>query len=173
MRRSGFKPRLRDTVSQNAAYLKAMGASATDIDAIHQRTQAYLPKQRGPRKPRTVADGPSEHQIQTAVIDWWRLAYRAYMLPEFALFAIPNGGARDPITGSRLKAEGVRKGIPDLMLAAPCGATCGLFLEMKVGSKKLTEEQIAFILHAKSAGYVASAHYSAESAIAAIKEYLA
>ena len=55
MRRS-YKPRLRATVAQNAAYLKAMGASATDIDAIHARTQQYLPKQRAPRTEPRISD---------------------------------------------------------------------------------------------------------------------
>src|SRR5258706_12086600 len=74
---------------------------------------------------------PSEHQSQAAVISWWALACNGYELPPFALFAIPNGGARDPITGSRLKQEGVRAGILDLMLAVKRGNFGGLFIEMK------------------------------------------
>src|SRR5688572_6150019 len=54
--------------------------------------------------------GPTEHQEQCAVIQWWGHAHHSYQLPVFALFAIPNGGARDVITGARLKAEGVRRG---------------------------------------------------------------
>ena len=48
----------------------------------------------------------------------------------------------------------------------------GLFLEMKVGNNKPTDEQTAFVEYLQSAGYVASVHWSADSAIAAIKEYL-
>jgi hypothetical protein len=62
--------------------------------------------------------GPTEHQEQATVVSWWALQHQVYELPVFALYAIPNGGARDVITGSRLKAEGVRRGTPDLCLAA-------------------------------------------------------
>ena len=128
-----------------------------------------LPKPRGPRKPSV---GPSEHQEQSAVISWWRLVCTGYGLPLFALFAVPNGGARDAITGARLKAEGVRRGVFDLMLAAPRDQFHGLFLEMKVDDNKLTPDQQDFEKYLLSAGYCASAHWSADSAIAAIKEYL-
>lgn len=134
-----------------------------------ESNMAPLPKKRGPRKP---SDGPSEHQEQSAVVSWWHLACGAYRLPAFALFAVPNGGARDAITGSRLKAEGVRRGALDLILAYPSGAFHGLFIEMKVGHNKLTDEQEAFTEYLRGAGYCASAHWSAASAVEAIKEYL-
>lgn len=35
------------------------------------------------------------------------------------LFAIPDGGRRDAVTGAHLKAEGVRAGVPDMFLAVP------------------------------------------------------
>jgi hypothetical protein len=114
----------------------------------------------------------SEHQEQSAVITWWWRVHTTYQLPLFALFAIPNGGARDVITGSKLKAEGVRRGAPDLFLAQPSGKFHGLFIEMKAGNNGTTSEQAAFIAHLKKVGYEASVHWSAGSAIAAIEEYL-
>lgn len=116
--------------------------------------------------------GPSEHQVQVAVIQWWRLQHQIYALPEFALFAIPNGGARDPITGARLKAEGVRAGALDLCLAAPRGTYHGWYGEMKVGDNKPTEKQQAFIAYLDSAGYKTGVHWTSESAIDSIREYL-
>src|SRR6266403_838657 len=59
------------------------------------------------------APQPSEHQVQAAVISWWARSHNLYALPEYALFAVPSGGHRDVITGSLLKAEGVRRGVPD------------------------------------------------------------
>ena len=90
-----------------------------------------------------------EHKEQVAVIQWWHLAHKAYGLPEFALFAIPNGGARHMLTAVRLKEEGVRPGIPDLFLACSPGEHSrlvgieyqGMFIEMKVGRNKPTENQ--------------------------------
>ena len=52
---------------------------------------------------------------------WFRVSY-----PDVLIFAIPNGGYRSRVTASRLKAEGVVKGIPDLYIPA-----WNLWVEMK------------------------------------------
>jgi hypothetical protein len=134
--------------------------------------RSELGAMRAKRSPSTKPAGPSEHQEQCAVIAWWRLAHSCYALPEWALAAIPNGGARDMITGARLKAEGVRRGMPDLLLASARGDYHGLFIELKVGSNKPSSEQIAFMDHLNHAGYRAVVHWSADDAIAEIKAYL-
>jgi len=113
----------------------------------------------------------TEHQEQCAVLSWWSHNFGRWDLPYFALFAIPNGGARDVITGARLKAEGVRRGTPDLMLAAR-RSYAGLFIEMKVGDNKPTEEQKSFIAYLNEAGYKACVHWSADDAIKEIEAYL-
>ena len=74
---------------------------------------------------------PTEHSEQTALIEWWRMYARWKSLPECLLMAIPNGGRRDAVTGARLKAEGVRAGVPDLFLAVPTEHAHGLWIEMK------------------------------------------
>lgn len=129
-----------------------------------------------PLRIRRPVDGkapqPSEHQVQAAVISWWFLAHAGYGLPVFALFAVPNGGARDAITGSLLKAEGVRRGTPDLLLAVPNRKYHGLLQELKTGDNKPSDEQKAFIAYLTSAGYKASVHWGADSAIEEIKSYL-
>lgn len=141
-------------------------------DKEQQAAHPY-PKQREIRRP---ADGkpvgPSEHQLQSAVIAWWDLACKGYSLPPIALFAIPNGGARDIITGARLKAEGVRRGVVDLFLARPIGAYRGFFIEMKAGDNKPSDKQEEFIAYVKDAGYWTGVYWTSEDAISAIKEYL-
>ena len=57
-----------------------------------------------------------EHQIQCACIDWFRLAYPKL---QSLLFAVPNGGRRDKVTGGKLKAEGALAGVADLILLIP------------------------------------------------------
>lgn len=74
---------------------------------------------------------PTEHEEQTALIEWWSWYSQWMGLQRCLLMAIPNGGARTTVTGARLKAEGVRAGIPDLFLAYPAGGLHGLFIEMK------------------------------------------
>lgn len=134
---------------------------------------AYPPEK--PKRARREPDPsiPSEHQSQTAVISWWALACKGYELPPFALFAIPNGGARDMITGARLKQEGVRAGILDLMLAVKRGNFGGLFIEMKKLGNRPSPAQQEVMDYLERAGYERKVCWTSHAAIAAIKEYLA
>ena len=146
-------------------------AASAGVEVQEHLLNNLPPKRERVTKPRI---GPSEHQLQSAVIQWWRHACICYELPEFALFAIPNGGARDAITGSRLKAEGVRPGIPDLMLAASRREHHGLYIENKVatsgGPSAAQKEVLRYLL---GAGYSTSVCYSSGDAIDRIKAYLA
>lgn len=72
-----------------------------------------------------------EHAEQVSLIKWWALSCKRFGIPEHLLFAIPNGGKRDVISAKLLKDEGVRAGVPDLLLAVPKGQYHGLFIEMK------------------------------------------
>lgn len=72
-----------------------------------------------------------EHSEQVTLIKWWAYSHQRFGVAEDLLFAIPNGGERNVIVASRLKAEGVRAGVPDLFLAVPRGEYSGLFIEMK------------------------------------------
>lgn len=164
------RPNKRDDAIQfNAA--ERFVASAHDIEP--QQLRVIPPKRDRIRR----ADGrplvATEHQEQAAVIAWWYAVHGKYRLPIFALFACPNGGARDAITGSLLKAEGVRPGTPDLQLAAPTPAFHGLYIEMKkIDGAKPSAEQEAFIKYLLSVGYWAAVHYGATSAIKEIEDYL-
>lgn len=81
-----------------------------------------------------------EHREQVAVVAWAR--YAAARVPCLGLlFAIPNGGRRDKATAGRLKAEGVRAGMPDLCLPVPRGGACALWIEMKTETGRLSEAQ--------------------------------
>lgn len=91
-----------------------------------------------------------EHRLQCACVKWFRMQY-----PEYArlLFAIPNGGARDAITGRRMKEEGVVAGVADMFLAMPCGQRHGLFIEMKTGKGVQSNPQKEFQKSVTAAGY--------------------
>lgn len=55
-----------------------------------------------------------------------------YRYPELALLtAIPNGGHRNIVVATKLRAEGVRPGFPDLVLPVARGGFFGLFVELK------------------------------------------
>lgn len=98
---------------------------------------------------------PDEHAEQVSLFLWWKLQYRDHPA---LLFAIPNGGARDRITGKRLKEEGVMAGIPDICLSWPCGGYHGLFIELKrQRGGKVSKAQEKAINALRNAGYCAEA----------------
>ena len=78
----------------------------------------------------TAAAIPSELEEQQQLIAWAQDAQQQH--PELRLlFAIPNGEHRHWTVAKRLKRQGVRPGVPDLMLPAPRSGFHGLFLELK------------------------------------------
>jgi hypothetical protein len=63
-------------------------------------------------------NAPTEHEEAVALMQWVKLM--TPKIPELdLLFAIPNGGARNVIVAKKLKAEGVKAGIPDYFLPVP------------------------------------------------------
>lgn len=73
---------------------------------------------------------PTEHAEQRALLTWASMSTGKH--PELRLlFAIPNGGARSKAAAGKLKAEGVKPGVPDLCLPVARGGFHGLYLEMK------------------------------------------
>jgi len=87
-----------------------------------------------------------EHKLQVLMVKYWRYTCKPHQ--EWWLFAIPNGGSRDKVTGAKLKAEGVKAGVADLILAYPTGHTDrnihGWWIEVKHGKNKLTMSQQKF-----------------------------
>lgn len=73
---------------------------------------------------------PTEHKEQKLFFKWCLNNAHLYPCLE-SIFAIPNGGNRDAITGRHLKDEGVRRGIPDMFLPVARGQYHGMFIEMK------------------------------------------
>ena len=83
-------------------------------------------KKKQKRKQRHNND--EEHQIQCSCVLWFRLKYPAL---KNILFAIPNGGRRDAVTGAKLKEEGATAGVSDLILLKSNRYYGGLCIEMK------------------------------------------
>lgn len=69
-----------------------------------------------------------EHCIQCACVKYFNLRYPKL---KGRLFAVPNGGRRDAVTASKLKAEGVIAGVSDLILLKSNRDYGALLIEMK------------------------------------------
>lgn len=93
-------------------------------------------------------------------------------LRKIKIFAIPNGGKRDYKEAYFLKLEGCSAGVPDLFVPVPKGKYHGLFIEMKYGNNKATENQNRWIKYLNSVGYLAVVCYGCENAIKTIEKYL-
>lgn len=108
-----------------------------------------------------------EHQIQVACVNYFRYTY-----PEVLIWAIPNGGARNAVVAAKLKAEGVLAGVPDLFVAAARGGFHGLFIEMKAGKNKPTNEQTTIMARLETEHYKTAVCYSLDEFMAAVDGYL-
>lgn len=111
---------------------------------------------------------PKEDVEQTCLVRW-----ASYHWLGEHLFAIPNGGLRNKRVATLLKAQGVKPGVSDLMLAVPSQGKHGLFIEMKRRKGgKTTEQQRKFIENRLHYGYEAKVAYGWHQAVEVITEYL-
>ncbi|MEG1863636.1 MAG: VRR-NUC domain-containing protein [Oscillospiraceae bacterium] len=113
----------------------------------------------------------SESVEQISLFSW--AIYAAGTMPELELLHhIPNGGKRDITTAKRLKAEGVKAGVPDISLPVPSGRYHGLYIELKVGKNKTTDNQNGWIDKLQQQGYCVAVCYGWEAASKIITQYL-
>ena len=112
-----------------------------------------------------------EDTEQENVISWANWHLREYPALKW-LHHIPNGGKRNAAEAARFKAQGVKAGVSDLFLPSAHGGYFGLYIEMKYGKNKPTDQQKEFITDMQQAGYDARVAYSAQEAIEILQEYL-
>ena len=113
----------------------------------------------------------SEHEEQALLIA--RVDLLAEEVSDLRwLFAIPNGGKRARKTAADLKAEGVRPGVPDLMLPVACGGYYGLYIEMKAVGGRTSDEQKAWVEGLRQNGYRVEVCVGADAAWRVLCEYL-
>lgn len=116
-------------------------------------------------------DKITEHGAQAALFKTINLL--AGQRPELALlFAVPNGGHRLAAVARKMKAEGVRAGVPDMCLPVARGAHHGLFIEMKVGRNKPTVDQLWWIEQLQRQGYYCQVCYEWTRAVEILVDYL-
>lgn len=88
------------------------------------------------------------------------------------LFHVPNGGARSKAAGGKLKAEGVKRGVPDYLFPVRRMDFVGLAIELKANGGRLEPEQREWGELLCRQGWRATVCYGAEEAWAVIRQYL-
>lgn len=124
------------------------------------------------RTPPIYLPEPTESAEQQSLFQW--AALQAGAFPDLSLlYHIPNGGARSKATAGRLKAEGVRAGVPDLCLPVPRGAHHGLYIELKRRhGSKVSPAQREWLDRLSAQGYDTAVCYGWEDAASTIMAYL-
>ena len=106
---------------------------------------------------------PSEHVEQREFVSLFRRHY-----PGVLIFAIPNGGMRDKVTGAKLKLEGVIPGVPDLFVPE-----WDLWIEMKrERGAYLSHDQKEIIERLKSIGHSVIVGRGCDDAMDQVDEFL-
>lgn len=88
------------------------------------------------------------------------------------MYHIPNEGKRSAAYGARLKAEGLRPGVPDICLPVARGKHHGMYVEMKVDKNKVTPEQDMYMVGLAKQGYYVAVCYGWQQASQMITKYL-
>lgn len=127
--------------------------------------------------PESLSKANTEHAHQTALFCWASQNFTKY--PELrCMYAIPNGGERNPIVAAHLKAEGVRSGVPDIFLSWPKANWHGLYIELKRPASKgqpegrVSKDQEVWIARLKNAGYGVAVCIGWEQARDILVEYI-
>lgn len=113
-----------------------------------------------------------EEALQRACVQWAALQSRRYPILE-ALIHVPNGGRRPKGEAGKLKAMGVRPGVPDFLLPLPSPAKCwsGLAIELKAKDGRLSRAQAEWLERLADAGWRVAVVRSLEEFCALITEY--
>lgn len=108
---------------------------------------------------------------QERVINW--ATFYAKNFPELdLLYHVPNGGSRNQLEAANLKRQGVKAGVPDLVLPVPRQQFHGLYVEMKWGKNTTTEKQDWWLEQLRQQGYETAVCWSAEEAMDVIANYM-
>jgi len=108
-----------------------------------------------------------EHEAQVALFQW-----AAYVPDLKTMFAVPNGGKRNIGVAIKLAKEGVKAGVPDIMLPLPRCGYHGLFIEMKIKPNTLSRKQKEWHRMLNANGYLVLTAWSFEEAKKLLEDYI-
>ena len=111
-----------------------------------------------------------EHQIQKAFVQMVELHFNT--IPFLRLgFGVPNGSHRHPAVAVKLKAEGVRKHVPDWILPVPSYHNTGLVIEFKAPGKYPNRGQREYHAMLRACGWTTHIERDPEQAWQTVRRY--
>ena len=111
------------------------------------------------KRPQSAKRQAPERAIQVAIVK----ALKKYCSRDKAhWFAVPNGGYRHLYTAQKLKAEGTRRGTPDLCFVLEKGRAA--FLELKAEKGRQSPDQILFEADVTALGALYAVAHSIDEA---------
>ena len=135
--------------------------------------------------PEQLAACGTESGHQKALFQWAAMNIATYPQLKW-LYAVPNGFFSTAGQKAKMKAEGLRDGVPDICLPVPYepfdiqleNRYHGLYIELKIEKLRnqknggCSDEQLEWLAYLHHAGYKAVVCYGWIEAREAIKEYL-
>lgn len=100
-----------------------------------------------------------EAGIQAQIVQYYNNNYcLSTMKPRCVIFAIPNGGTRNPLEAMTMRATGTLAGASDLLIihAKPDSAPTVAFVEVKTPTGKQSPKQAEFQARIRDLGLVYS-----------------
>ena len=112
-----------------------------------------------------------EHYEQVALFGWIDLHKKRYRGLDL-VFAVPNAARRSPRQGKWMKDEGMRAGVPDVVVPIARDGCNSLWIELKVGKNKPTKIQADFHERLREEGHRVEVCYGWEEARDILVDYL-
>lgn len=123
-------------------------------------------------KPARAKPVDREGQEQAALMTELQLRYPA---AHKLIYHVPNGGHRVKAVAAKLKGQGVKAGVPDLVLPMARGGFFGLYIEFKAKppfDAAISPSQDAYLQALNDQGYLAIVCRGSIDAVEAIRSYL-
>ncbi len=118
-----------------------------------------------------MARSNNEHYEQVALFQWIDIHKDKHKGLDLT-FAVPNGANTSPRIGKWMKEEGLKPGVPDVVLPLARQGYIGLWIEMKVDKNKPTKVQLDFHGRLREEGHKVVVCYNWEEARIVIMGYL-
>ena len=116
---------------------------------------------------------PLEHDSQVAFFEWWDHFSLIVKVDARLMYAVPNAGAgASKGQAGKMKAEGVRPGIPDVNLDVPRNGFHGLRMEFKRRNRKPEPHQLEVIDLLRGQGYDVQVVHGLDEAMRVVMGYL-